>query len=416
MSPPTPTPDASSLFKRHFGHAPSHLVRVPAVLELLGSAAIDPAGLSLAVAVDKPSEIASAARSDGKIELVFGEPPRREVFWMSEFRPNPGAAWADPVKAVLDQLRRRRVHFSGFSAAISTPLPRMLPRPEGSAEAPEPAVGVAAGLKLAAALTVRRLHPFSLTEAGATLPPKPNRKGELPLLPAQERMFFAALCQAADRDFLGRETTALEPVTLLFGKAWHALSVDLASRAVEQAPLIGEVFVSCMPQTKSPGVFDAARVEQKLQASCQAARLKLGAKALRVLERKTLDANKPRLSVDEYNGARYLLEENQRVVAAERALREDDHRQFGQYLLQSYESWQALMNSGSPEQKLLIEIARAHPGCLGARANGSGTLNLVAFHHVENFMAQVSAEFQKHAALKVNCLLCRAIDGANGAN
>jgi galactokinase len=60
--------DAQTLFKRHFRHAPAHLVRAPGRLELLGNHTDYNHGLVLSVAVDKYIQIAVAPRNDGKVE------------------------------------------------------------------------------------------------------------------------------------------------------------------------------------------------------------------------------------------------------------------------------------------------------------------------------------------------------------
>src|SRR5204863_2429182 len=141
-------------------------------------------GLVISLAVDKYIDIASAPRSDGKIELISDSFPNSEVFWISELKKNPAAPWADYSKGVLDQLRKRGVHFSGFNAAIAGDIPI------GAG------MSSSAALEVATALTVRRLYPFTLTETGATVPPKRDERGQLPPLPAQERLYLAKLCQA----------------------------------------------------------------------------------------------------------------------------------------------------------------------------------------------------------------------------
>src|SRR5213076_1327047 len=118
-------------------------------------------------------------------ELISSAFPGREIFWLSEFKKNPSAPWADYVKGVLDQLRKRGVHFTGFNAAVHGTLPI------GAG------MSSSAALEIAAALTIRALHPFSLGETGATLPSRRNNKGELPPLTADEKMRLARLCHAA---------------------------------------------------------------------------------------------------------------------------------------------------------------------------------------------------------------------------
>src|SRR5215467_12217386 len=174
--------DVQTLFKRHFGYTPSHVVRAPGRLELLGNHTDYNEGLVMSVAVDKYIHIASAPRTDGKIELISSAFPGRELFWMSEFKKNPTAPWADYVKGVLNQLRQRGVNFSGFNAAIHSSIPI------GAG------MSSSAALEIATALTVRKLYPYALAENGATVPPERNAKGELPPLGTTERFQLAKAC------------------------------------------------------------------------------------------------------------------------------------------------------------------------------------------------------------------------------
>src|SRR5438876_7263182 len=226
-------PDAQGLFKRHFGYTPAHVVQAPGRLELLGNHTDYNQGLVMWLAVNKYIQIASAPRSDGKIELVSASFPGRELFWMSDLKKNPAAPWADYVKGVLDQLRKRGVNFGGFNAAIAGDIPI------GAG------MSSSAALAVATALTIRRLFPFGLGETGATVPPRRDRKGELPPLLSPERLFFAKLCQAAENNFVGVQSGLLDQISSLFGKAWNAMSIDLRFLTVEYEPLIGEAIIVC---------------------------------------------------------------------------------------------------------------------------------------------------------------------------
>src|SRR2546421_806101 len=169
-------PDVQTLFKRHFGYTPVHVVRAPGRLELLGNHTDYNEGLVMSLAVDKYIQIASAPRNDGKIELISAAFPQPEVFWADDLKKNPAAPWTDYVKGVLDQLRKRDVNFRGFNAAISGDIPM------GAG------MSSSAALEVATALTIRLLFPFSLTETATTIPPLPDAKGELPPLTPKEKL------------------------------------------------------------------------------------------------------------------------------------------------------------------------------------------------------------------------------------
>src|SRR5262245_49471269 len=115
--------DVETVFKKHFGYKPTHIVRAPGRLELLGNHPDYHDGLVVSVAVDKYIYAASAPRTDGKVELISSAFPEPEIFWLTDLKKNSGAHWADYVKGVLDQLRKQRVHFSGFNAAVHGTIP-----------------------------------------------------------------------------------------------------------------------------------------------------------------------------------------------------------------------------------------------------------------------------------------------------
>ena len=102
-----------AFFKRHFATVPTRTVSAPGQIELLGCAAEAVEGLALSAAVGRYVYILAAPRADGKIELVSDAAPGRDSFWLDDLKSNPAAPWADPIKKVLGQLRRRGVHFSG---------------------------------------------------------------------------------------------------------------------------------------------------------------------------------------------------------------------------------------------------------------------------------------------------------------
>jgi galactokinase len=396
-----PSSDAQTLFKRSFNFPATHVVRAPGRLELLGNHTDYNQGLVMSLAVDKYIHMASSPRSDGKIELVTSSFPGCETFWANDFKKNPDAPWANYVKGVLEQLRKRGVNFNGFNAAISGDIPM------GAG------MSSSAALEVATALTVRRLYPFGLSETGLSIPPTRDARGEIPPVPKEEKLFFAKLCQAAENQFVGVQSGLLDQISSLFGKAWHVMCIDFQSLKVEQAPMIGEAIIVCNSGVKHELVGGEYN---ELRQNCESAAQKLGAKSLRAVELRSLEANKAKLTTREYECARHVVSEIQRVVAGERALRDDDHRQFGQYMFQSHESSRDLLKNSTEELDLLVELAHAHPGCLGARLTGGGfggaTINLVAYHQAESFMRQIANEYEDETGHKLQPILCQIVDGA----
>jgi len=404
--PPAPAhtkaDDVKGVFKHHFGYTPPHIVKAPGRLELLGNHTDYNEGVVMSVAVDRYIHVAIAPRTDGKIELISSAFPEPEIFWMSEMKTNPGAPWADYMKGVLAQLRKRGVNFSGFNAAVHGTIPM------GAG------MSSSAALEVATALAVRKLYPFSLSEIGATVPPKRDERGHLPPLEKAERMFFAKLCRAAENEFVGVPCGILDQVSSLFGKPWSVINIDCRFLTVDHAPLVGEAIIVCNSGVKHALVGGEYA---ELRQNCESAAKKLGAKTLRSVEMKLLKHHQAALTPREYECAHHVVSEIARVVAGERALRDEDHRQFGQYMFASHESSRDSLRNSTSELDTLVELAQQHPGCRGARLTGGGfggaTINLVSYHQAESFMEHMARSYEERSGHKIKPIVCQVVEGAN---
>ena len=85
-------------------------------------------------------------------------------------------------------------------------------------------------------------------------------------------------------------------------------------------------------------------------------------------------------------------------------------------MFQSHASSRELLKNSIAELDLLVDIARAHPACLGARLTGGGfggaTVNLVAHHQAEAFMAHMARHYKNRTGHDLKPLLGQIVDGA----
>jgi galactokinase len=182
---------------------------------------------------------------------------------------------------------------------------------------------------------------------------------------------------------------------------------------VETLPLLGQAtLVIC------PSGVDAEAGGNALQAREQAGRSaaqKLRARSLRSVDAAVLREGRMRLDDWEYACAYHLVGETARVVFAERALRDGDFLQFGQYLTQSHESARDFMQISFPEADWLVEQALAQPGCLGARLAGPGfggsTVNWVTWNQYEDFVKKMAQLYERHTGRRMQPLACPVVDG-----
>ncbi len=247
-----------------------------------------------------------------------------------------------------------------------------------------------------------------------TVPPAPDADSELPPLAPHEKLEIAKLCQAAENHYVGVNCGLLDQISSLFGDAFHAIEIDCQSLAVEHVPMIGEIaVVVCQTGVKHELV---AGEYNALRQYCEAAALKLGAKSLRSVDTQYLQANKDKLTAREYQCAHHIVGEIQRVVFGARALRDGDFEQFGQYMFQSHESSRASFKNSCEELDVLVELAQAHPGCLGARLTGGGfggaTINLVRRDQADDFVKTMATQYEQRTGRATQPMICQVVDGA----
>lgn len=395
--------DVKTVFKRAFGYTPARVINVPGHVELLGNGDVFNRGMVLSLAIDHYCSMAASPRTDGRIEVVSSAyPEKREKFWISDFAPNPETPWANPLKGVLAQLRKRNVHFGGFTAAFHAAFPPGLD------------LGINAGLAVSTALMVRALYPYRLTETGSARPPQLDRAGELPPLAPKERLYAARMCQTAVTMFAPEAGDVLiGALTALQGREFHTMQVDLLHATTEALPLVGEFCVILCDA--GPSDIKHGDVNE-LREVCESAAKKLHARSLRSIEPRYLSRNKALLTEREHAFAYHVVGENTRVAYTDRALREDDLGQLGFYLYQSHESARDFYKTTTPDQDLLVELAREIPTCLGARATGGHwgtmTVNLVSWSHTDEFMKAMRTRFQEKTGRALSVVRCKVVDGA----
>jgi len=387
--------DVRTLFKRAFGHAPPHAIKVPLALEMLGGYTEAHNGLVLTTAIDRFVEVAFVPRQDGKIEVVRDGMEQRRTFWPSDCEAGAVPGWLAPVAAVVKELRSHGRMIRGFNAAIVGPT-----------DDPSPFV-------LAAALMIRQMFPFGIRESGLGPPPSINKDGSLPKLSRSQSLQLAKVCAIAERNFKLGDGFSQHFIASLLNRSFETIQIDCLHGAAESHPLAGE-FALLLLDT---GVRDRRHALRRGRTDLlgrKAAR-KLGVQSLRSVQVADLRESKTTLTDAEKNVVRFAVGECARAVSMESALRDGDVLQAGNLLDQSHAEARSVAGITTPETDLLTELARQHPACIGARFTGNGSAGaaycLVAWHEYQKFAEQLAADYGNETGLQLKWSQVKTTDG-----
>jgi len=153
------------------------------------------------------------------------------------------------------------------------------------------------------------------------------------------------------------------------------------------------------------------------RASVERAAATLGVSHLRDVTEEQLEAQAASLNEEDLRRARHVVAESARVNQMAAALRADDRDQMGALMQASHDSLRDLFEVSCEELDAMAEIARAAPGCIGARMTGAGfggaCVALVTEQDVPNYVERVSEAYgQRFPDRESVFLAARASRGA----
>jgi len=202
------------------------------------------------------------------------------------------------------------------------------------------------------------------------------------------------------------------------GKASFALLLDCRSLDFQAAQLApGVQLVICNTMVKhelASSEYNRRRAE--CEEGVRALRMVLPEiRALRDVTLPQLENHGSLLNPKVYSRCRHVVTENNRTQEAIRALYSDNLSGFGRLMRDSHRSLRDDYEVSCKELDLMVEIASAQPGVIGARMTGGGfggcTINLVESSGVDAFKQTVAAEYLAKTGLQPEIYVSPAADG-----
>jgi galactokinase len=287
-------------------------------------------GLCLPFAIAAGVTVEAGPGPDGAIEAHALDLGETDAFALAD--PGPGDGWRAFVRGIAAELQRAGDPLTGATVTIRGDVPR------GSGLSSSAALEVALALAL-------------LAHSGRAEP---------------DRRDLARLCSRVENDWVGAETGLLDQLAALFGRAGHAIRLDMRSLAVDPVAmdLGGWRLV-----TVDSGVehAHAGSGYNERRRECREACAALGIDSLRDATAEAAASLPAPLD----RRVRHVLAENARVDEAVAALRAGDLEGLGRLLDASHASLRDDYEVSVPEVDATVERLRGG-GAAGARMVGGG--------------------------------------------
>ena len=360
-------------FEEHFKQAPQCTASAPGRLEILGNHTDYNQGFVLSCAVTQRTKISLAPASrDSNCQIYSESFPNDKCCFSIDGNlvDSNSKSFCRYAQGVVSGLLKHDIDIPPFNAFVSSELP------------------IAAGMSSSASFEIALISGL-LHLADAELPP----------------MEIAKIGQQAESLAVGANTGLMDQISICLGRKDHLIRSEYRECSGFTLP---------MPSNYAFVVIDSAethdlsleyndRREQCEQATVTLASLETNVIALRDVTSQMLDEHAHALG-NNLPVARHVVEENQRVLEAERCLADGQIEQLGKLLFDSHESSRVQFKNSSEALDRLIDLARNDSRCLGARLSGGGfggiTIHLVHQDFAEDYGHEMSARAEEQDGQK----------------
>ena len=229
------------------------------------------------------------------------------------------------------------------------------------------------------------------------------------------------LSQKAENEFIGVNCGIMDQFAVGMGKLNHAIFLDCGTLDYELVPLeLKEYKIVVANTNKQRGLADS-KYNQRVAECATAVKHLNKIRPLQALGelayQEFVDLKHHIPDVTIRKRTKHVVSENQRVVDAVTALKQDNLKLFGELMNASHNSLRYDYEVTGKELDTLSELARGMEGVLGSRMTGAGfggcTVSLVHNDVIDRFIEQVGAGYRELTGLKAEFYISEIGDGVH---
>jgi galactokinase len=349
-------------FEDHFKTEPL-TVFSPGRINLIGEHTDYNDGFAFPAAINK-GIVLSISKSESNSSKVYAL-DKQEVyeFDIKQIQPLANGGWRNYILGVVSEVQKFGKSLENFNAVFAGNIPS------------------GAGMSSSAAL--ENSVVFGLNEV-------------FDLGLTQHEMIL--ISQKAEHNYAGVKCGIMDQYASMFGKKKSALLLDC--RTIKSTSFKIDLESYKLVLINSNVKHDLAETAYNNRREvCEKVSQLLGVNALRDASVEDLEKIKAGISEEDYQKARYVINENKRVIQFSKAIQNKDLKALGDLLYQSHEGLSNHYKVSCKELDFLVDRAKENPHVLGARMMGGGfggcTINLILKGETKVFKKRVSKKFKK---------------------
>ncbi len=360
------------------------LFQSPGRVNIIGEHTDYNQGFVLPAAINKASYVALSPSSDNKIVLYSALFDKQIECNLESIKPMKDG-WPNYILGVVNELQKMKADISGFNIVLDGDVP------------------IGAGLSSSASV-----------ECAVAL--GLNKLFDLKLSP----MELAFIAQKAEHHFAGVMCGIMDQFASVFGKKDHALKLDCRSMEFEYIPLDLKGYKILLLNTNVEHALASTEYNIRRQ-QCEEGVHMIKAhhenvESLRDVTIDMLDAYVKEADAEIYTKCKYVLEENDRLLAAVHALQHGDLETLGQEMFASHDGLSAMYKVSCPELDYLVDYVRSNHAVAGARMMGGGfggcTINLVKEESIEELLPVICTDYQKNMGRDLSFYIAETANGS----
>lgn len=361
------------------------LFRSPGRVNLIGEHTDYNDGFVLPAAINKEILFAIAPNNSETLRLYSFDMQEQAVYDLTNIARTENA-WANYLLGVVAQFQEGGYQVVGFDLVFGGNVPIGAGLSSSAA--------VACGL----AFALNHLYNFGLN-----------------------RFELAKMAQKAEHEFAGVRCGIMDQFASLFGKKEHVVKLDCRSLEYEYYHFDMRHYriVLCDTQVKhslATSEYNTRRQECETGVALLHAHYP-AVNSLRDVTKDVLEKHREEFDPVVFKRCMYVVQENNRVEEACRALQQGDLQLFGEKMYASHAGLQYDYEVSCPELDFLVEQAKQNDAVLGARMMGGGfggcTINIVSIPALEAFTDSMSKAYELQFGIPLKTYITEIVDGSS---